>query len=88
MSTVGVEPEHGRVAGGAGTRDSELDPVADRDVLGLAHPEHIASTNGYIEDDGPGLVGDPDRAVGGDLEGLVVAAVLLGRLRHQSHIGD
>ena len=33
------------------------------------------------------LVDDADGAGGGDLEGLVVAAVLLGRLRHQPDVG-
>ena len=34
-----------------------------------------------------GVVDDPDGAGGGDLEGLVVAAVLLGRLGHQPDVG-
>jgi hypothetical protein len=32
-------------------------------------------------------IGDSDLAVVGDLEGLVVGAVLLGLLRHQAHVG-
>ena len=82
-----VEPEHRRVAGGAGAADGELDPVADRHVLGLAHPEDVAGADGLLEDDVAGRVDDPHRAGGGDLEGLVVAAVLLGRLRHQADVG-
>lgn len=32
------------------------------------------------------VIGDGDGALGGDLEGLVVAAVLLSLLRHQAHV--
>ena len=37
-----VQPEHRRVAGRAGAGDGQLDPVADRDVLGLAGAEDVA----------------------------------------------
>ena len=82
-----VEPEHRRRAGGAGPRDGELDPVADRDVLRLARPPDVAGGHLVLEQDGAGLVDDAHRAVRRDLERLVVRAVLLGGLGHQPDVG-
>jgi hypothetical protein len=82
-----VEPEHRRGAGGAGPGDGQLDPVADRGVLGLAHAPDVAGLDVVLHQHGAGLVDDPHGAVGGDLEGLVVRAVLLGLLRHEPDVG-
>lgn len=68
---------------------AQLDPVTDRCVLDDAHAPDVAGfhvlgqqhlAGGDIDD-----VGD---AVLGNLERLVVRAVLLGLLGHQTHIGD
>ena len=67
-------------------RDGQLDPVADRHVLGLAHPPDVAGADRVLEERLAGLVDDAHRAGGGDLEGLVVGAVLLRRLRHQPDV--
>ena len=84
-----VQPEHRRVAGGAGAGDGQLDPVADRVVLGLAGAEDVAGARPRAR--GASLPAASTRrtvpAVG-DLEGLVVAAVLLGLLRHQADVRD
>ena len=83
-----VEPEDGGRAGGAGPGDGELDPVADRLVLGLAGPPDVAGLDGVRDQHVAGGVDDLDGAGGRDLEGLVVRAVLLGRLGHQADVGD
>src|SRR5690606_40316644 len=86
VSTLGVEPEHCRRAGGPGTRDGESHPIPDRLVLGLAGAPDVP---------GPDLVLDPHRPAGvdhldgpglADLERLVVAAVLLSLLRHEPDV--
>ena len=82
----GVQPEHRRVAGGAGAGDGQLHPVADRQVLGLAHPEDVPGLDGLLEHGRARLVHHAHGALGGELEGLVVAAVLLGLLRHQADV--
>ncbi len=83
-----VQPEHRRVAGRAGPGDGQLDPVADRHVLGLARPPDVPCVHVVLEQGVAGGVDDADRAGGGDLERLVVGAVLLGRLRHQTDVRD
>ena len=44
-----VEPEDRRRAGGAGPGDGELDPVADRHVLGLAGAPDVAGLDGVLD---------------------------------------
>ena len=44
-----VEPEHRRGAGGAGAGDGELDPVADRRVLGLAGAPDVAGLDVVLD---------------------------------------
>ena len=83
-----VEPEHRGVAGRPGAGDGELDPVADRHVLGLARAPDVAGADVVLEQRLPRRVDDADRAGRGDLERLVVGAVLLGRLRHQPDVRD
>ena len=41
VRAFGVEPEHRRGAGQARAAHPELDPVLDRRVLDLAHPEDV-----------------------------------------------
>ena len=60
-----VEPEHGGDAGGPGPGDGELDPVANRRVLGLAHPPDVAGLDRVLEHDVAGLVDDADGTGGG-----------------------
>lgn len=82
-----VEPEHGGGARGSGPGDRQLHPVSDREVLGLVHAPDVARLHRVLEEHGAGLVDHAHRAGGGDLEGLVVGAVLLGRLRHEPDVG-
>ena len=88
VGAVLVEPEDRRASGGAGPGDGQLDPVVDRDVLGLADAPDVALFDLVLDQDGAGVVDDAHGAGGLDLEGLVVAAVFLGRLRHQADVGD
>ena len=55
-------------------------------VLRLAHPPDVAGLDVVREQHRAGLVDDAHRAGRGDLEGLVVRAVLLGLLRHQPDV--
>ena len=87
VGPVGVEPEHGRGAGGPGPGHGELHPVLHRDVLHRAHPPDVAGVDLVAEQHGAVGADDLDGAGPGDLEGLVVAAVLLGGLRHQPDVG-
>lgn len=57
------------------------------DVLDLAHPPHVAGLDLVAEQHRAHLSHDPHRASAGDLEGLVVRAVLLGLLGHQPTLG-
>ncbi len=75
-------------AGGPGAGDGELDPVADRRVLGLAGAPDVAGLDRRATiSTSPAALTDLDGAGGRHLEGLVVGAVLLGRLGHQADVG-
>jgi hypothetical protein len=68
--------------------DRQLDPVADRRVLDLAHAPEVAGLDVLRQQHlAGGEVGDVGYAVLGNLEGLVVRAVFLGLLRHQADVG-
>ena len=82
-----VEPEHGGRPGRAGALDREPHPVGHRGVLGLAAAPDVAGLDVVLEQRVAGAVDDAHAAGGLDLEGLVVAAVLLGLLRHQADVG-
>lgn len=88
VGAVLVQPEDGRGAGGAGAGDGELDPVLDGQVLGLAGAEDVALGDLLLQDDVALGVDEADGAGLGDLEGLVVGAVLLGLLRHEADVRD
>ena len=81
-----VEPEDRRGAAGTGAVDGQLDPVLDRRVLGLAHAEDIAGLDCLFQQQVALAVGNAYHAVGLDLEGLVVGAVLFGFFRHQANV--
>jgi hypothetical protein len=57
-----VKPEHGRIAGGPGATDGELDPVPNRHVLGLAHAKDVAFADRLFENHPAGVVDDPHGA--------------------------
>ncbi len=82
-----VQPEHRRPAGGPGTGDGEVDPVADGGVLGLAHPPDVPGLDVMGQQRLATTVHDLDRARRRDLERLVMRAVLLGLLRHEADVG-
>mmetsp|Transcript_28445 Transcript_28445/g.67314 ORF Transcript_28445/g.67314 Transcript_28445/m.67314 type:complete len:508 (+) Transcript_28445:435-1958(+) len=88
VSAVLVEPEDGSGPAEAGALDGELDPVLDGLVLGLAHAPDVALFHAVLEHSLAGLVGHADGAVRGSLERLVVGAVLLGLLGHETNVGD
>ena len=89
VRTVRVQPEHHRHAGVARPGDGQLDPVADRRVLDDAHAPDIAGLHVLRQQHlAGGEVHDVGDAVLGNLEGLVVRAVLLGLLRHQADVGN
>src|SRR5699024_4684168 len=62
-----IEPEHGRGVRQTGTRDGELDPVADRDVLGLAGPPDVTGGDLVAHQHLTGGVDDLDDPGFGDL---------------------
>ncbi len=88
VTTMLVEPEDGRGAGGPCSRHRELDPVADGGVLGLAHAEDVARRDLLLQERGARGVDHADHAFARGLEGLVVGAVLLGLLGHEADVGD
>ena len=84
-----VQPEHHRHARVARPGDGQLDPVADRRVLDDGHAPDVAGFHVLRQQHLAGVdVDDVGDAVLGNLERLVVAAVLLGLLRHQADVGD
>ena len=88
VRAVAVEPEHHRHAGVARAVDGQLDPVADRGVLDLAHAPDVARLDVLAHQHLAGAeVGDVGNAVLGNLEGLVVRAIFLGLLGHQADVG-
>merc|ERR1719460_2126456 len=74
----GVEPEDGLAVLGTGSVHTQLDPVLDGGVLGLAHPVDVTGVDGVAEDGVASGIGDDNSSLGSDLKGLVVAAILLG----------
>ena len=86
VGTIFVKPENSGVSRESGTIDRELDPVGNRHVLGLAHTEDVVLGDGNRKDDLTRTVGHHNGAVMWDFKGLVVAAILFGRLRHQPNI--
>ena len=89
MRTVRVQPEHHRHPRLTRTGDGQLHPVADRCVLDDGHAPDVAGFHVLCQQHLPGFeVHDVGNAVLGDLERLVMRAVLLGLLRHQADVGD
>ena len=87
MGALRVEPEHGRRVAEARAAHRELDPVLDRRVLGLAHAEDVARLDRTVRAASlPASSTTRTAPSAGDLEGLVVRAVLLGLLRHQPDV--
>src|SRR5690606_37121682 len=86
VSALRVQPEDGRGVGLTGTGNGQLDPVADRGVLGLAGTPDVTSLDFVLHQHGAVGRHDAHGAVGGHFEGLVVGAVFLGLLRHQADV--
>ena len=92
----GVEPEHGRRLRETGAVHGQLHPVLDWGVLRLAGAPDIAGLDGVgkqhlgLGPGGVGLVGgqrdDAKGAVARGGERLVVGAVFLGGLGHETHV--
>src|SRR5690606_2444987 len=86
MCTARVEPEYSRHARHTCTTDRQLYPVTDRAILGLAHTENVTLFHFLFEQHLAGLISNAHCSCLLDLEGLVVTAVLLGGLSHQTHV--
>ena len=86
MRTGLIQPEDSRHTGKASTLNSELDPVMDRDVLGLAGAPDIALGDLVLHEDFTLAVNNLHAAGLRDDERLVVRAVLFGLLGHQANI--
>jgi len=86
VATLLVQPEDAGHAGEARPGDAELDPVADRCVLGAAGTPDIAFLD-FVRDQRVACFVDNSHDAGSrGLEGLWVRAVFLGLLRHQADI--
>ena len=81
-----VQPEHRGHPGLAGAAHGQLHPVLDGGVLGLARTPDVTRLNVVGHEHVPGGVDHLHGTGLGDLEGLVVGAVLLGLLRHETHV--
>src|SRR5205823_14163942 len=65
----------------------QLRPVADGQVVGLAHGPDVAGVDVVLNSDVAGIVHDPHLPGGGDFEGLVVRPVLRRCLGHEADVG-
>ena len=87
MGPVGVEPEHHWRTGELPALGGQIHPVGDRRVLGGAHAPDVAGVDVVAHEHLAGFGDDAHHPGGIDLVGLVVAAVFLGLLGHEAHIG-
>src|SRR5690606_42028103 len=83
-----IGPEDRRLTGDTGPAHGQLHPVADGGVPGRAHAPDVAGLDGVLGEHGAIAADHAHLAGGGDLEGLVVRAVFLGRLGHQADVAD
>ena len=81
-----VEPENGRLARSFGTGYSQLDPILNRRILGLASTPDVARFHFMLHQHGAGTVDDTHGASSSHFKRLVVRAILLCLLRHESHV--
>ena len=81
-----VQPEDGLHAGKASAVNSQLDPILDRSILGLASAPDVACLDVVLDEDVASGVSQLHGAVLRHLEGLVVGAVLLSLLSHQADV--
>src|SRR5690606_2661275 len=81
-----IQPEDRRLPGGSGAAHRQLHPVAYGGIPGLAHAPDVAGLHLVFGERAAGGVDHTHRARLADLEGLVVRAVFLGRLRHQADV--
>src|SRR5690554_1440580 len=86
MRAFVVKPEHGWHAGGAGTANGQLDPVADWQVFGLASAPDITFFYIVLSQHGAVFSDNTHNAVFLDFKGLVVGAVFFCLLRHQAYV--
>src|SRR5699024_2261934 len=86
VCTLRIQPEDGLHAGQACAVDSKLDPILDWSILGLACAPDVFFLNVVGYQNIASGVNNLNFAVSWDLEGLVVGAVLLSLLRHQTNV--
>mmetsp|Transcript_53220 Transcript_53220/g.116826 ORF Transcript_53220/g.116826 Transcript_53220/m.116826 type:complete len:415 (+) Transcript_53220:887-2131(+) len=87
MGTGVVEPENRRPACRSRTRNSQLHPVLDGNILGLAGPPDVTSLHLVLEKDGPIGLHHLHGSVSRGLKRLVVGPVLFRLLCHQPNVG-
>merc|ERR1719233_580739 len=87
VSTSRVQPEDSLGTSCLCPADSQLHPVLDGQVLGLAHTPDISSFYCVGEDRISSVVSHNNGTLGRDLESLVMAAVFLSLLSHQTYVG-
>merc|ERR1719233_182049 len=87
VSTSRVQPEDSLGTCCLRPADSQLNPVLDWKVLGLAHTPDISSLYCVGEDGIASVVSDNHGTLGSNLECLVMTAVLLCLLGHQTYVG-
>ena len=86
VGALRVQPEDRRGVGLTSAGNCQLDPVANRRVLGLAGAPDVAGFDLVLHQHGAVGGDDAHGAVGGHFEGLVVGTVFFGLLRHQADV--
>ena len=87
VGTALVQPEDRRGTGCPRSRHCQLDPVSNGFVLYGRSAPNVPFFYLVFQDRLPGGVNDPDGAVSGGLESLVVGTVLFRFLRHEANVG-
>ncbi len=88
VTTLFVEPENTRLAGSFGAIDSQLDPVLNRNIFGLAGTIDVTSRNRLLHQYGTVGSNNLELTVARCFEGLVVGTVLFSLLGHQADVGN
>ena len=83
-----IQPKNSGSCRGACAGDCKLDPVTDRDVLDLAGTPNVSGRDLVLDQNGAASVDYLDCPSLVELKGLVMAAVFLSGLGHESHVRD
>ena len=88
MRPVGIQPKDRRRTSDPSPIDSQLDPVSDRRVFRLAHPEDIVFLDQLLHQGIARIVHHSDGSVTGRFKSLVVRPIFFCLLGHQPDVGD